>query len=53
LERWALSKISFLRFGSLGITRRFPNHSTSFESLWKQVYLGSPSANFCFVSYMP
>jgi hypothetical protein len=33
--------------------RRFPNHITSFAPFWKQVYLGSLSANFCFVYCTP
>jgi hypothetical protein len=52
LKRWASSKISLI-FWSAGITRRFSNHTKSFESLWKQLYLGSPSANFYFISHMP
>jgi hypothetical protein len=52
LDIWASSKIVFLISGLTGTTRRFPNQITSLWSLWKHVYLGSPSASFCLMICM-
>jgi hypothetical protein len=47
LDLWVSSRMIFLISGSTGTTRRFQNQTTSWWSFWKQVYLGSPSTNFC------
>jgi hypothetical protein len=53
LERWASSKIFFRSFGSTWTTKCCSKHTTSFESLRKQLYLGSSFAIFYFISWMP
>jgi hypothetical protein len=53
LERWASSKISFLRVGSSGKTRRCPNQIVPFGSCRKHVYFGLFWDNVCLMVLIP